>query len=136
VAGRGERAVVVGHLVVGDAAVDGEPPPGLRFAMAAVGGTVRVSRGRVTAARIGLANAADVPVRAVDAEALLTGSDGSAEAVRAAADAAAHAADPADEPHCSAGYRRHVLAVLVRRALTEALDGATDPDGREDPAWT
>jgi carbon-monoxide dehydrogenase medium subunit len=105
------------------------------FAMAAAGCAVRVTGGRVTAVRIGLANAAEVPVRPAGAEALLTGSDGSAEAVRAAADAAAAAADPVDEPHCSAEYRRHVLAVLVRRALTDALDEATDRDGQEEPAW-
>jgi carbon-monoxide dehydrogenase medium subunit len=91
------------------------------FAMAAAGCAVQLAGGRVTAARIGLANAADVPLRAAAAEAVLVGSDGSPEAVRAAAEAAARESDPAGEPHCSADYRRHVLGVLVRRALDQAL---------------
>jgi len=91
------------------------------FALAAVGCAVQVGAGQVTAARIGLANAADVPLRATGAEAVLVGSDGSAGAVRAAADAAARECDPVGEPHCSADYRRHVLGVLVRRALEQAL---------------
>jgi aerobic carbon-monoxide dehydrogenase medium subunit len=94
------------------------------FALAAAGCAVRTSDGRVTEARIGLANAAGVPLRAAAAEAVLVGSDGSPEAVRAAADAAAAEADPAPEPHCSAGYRRHALGVLTARALTEALGEA------------
>jgi carbon-monoxide dehydrogenase medium subunit len=98
------------------------------FALAAVGCAVGMADGRLTAARIGLANAADVPVRAHEAEEALVGSDGSAEAVRAAADAAARAADPVGEPHCSSDYRRHALGVLTRRALTQAVQEAT--------AWT
>ncbi|SHG28598.1 FAD binding domain-containing protein [Geodermatophilus nigrescens] len=94
------------------------------FALAAAGCAVHVAAGRVTRARIGLANAAGVPVRAAEAEAALVGSDGSPDAVRAAADAAAAAADPASEPHCSAEYRRHALGVLTARALTEALGEA------------
>jgi carbon-monoxide dehydrogenase medium subunit len=104
------------------------------FALAAAGCAVRVAGGRVTEARIGLANAADVPVRAGTAESVLVGSDGSAEAVRAAGDAATRDADPASEPHCSAEYRRHALGVLVRRALTEALAEAEDTG--EVPSWT
>lgn len=94
------------------------------FAMAAAGCAVTVTDGRVTGARIGLANAADVPVRADAAEQLLVGSDGSPDAVRAAADAAARDADPVGEPHCSADYRRHALGVLTRRALTQAVEEA------------
>jgi len=106
------------------------------FAMAAVGCAVRMADGRVTGARIGLANAADVPLRAEQAETLLLGTDGSAAAVAAAAEAAAAGADPVGEPHCSAQYRRHALGVLVQRALTEAFADAdrTAPLGQE-PAW-
>jgi carbon-monoxide dehydrogenase medium subunit len=93
------------------------------FALAAAMAAVEVSAdGRVRTARVGLANAGPVPWRAVAAEAALVGNTASAATVAAAAEAAAHECDPFPEPHCSVAYRRQVIEVLVRRALTEALD--------------
>lgn len=90
------------------------------FAMAAALVTVtRDAGGRITQARVGLANAADVPLRVEEAEQALN--EGDARAARAAGALAAAAADPADEPHSSAEYRRHAVAVLTERAAREAL---------------
>ena len=94
------------------------------FALAAALATVQLSGGRVTWARIGLANAAEVPLRARQAEQVLAGQPLSPRLLEEAAEAAAAAADPAAEPHCSAGYRRHVLRVLTRRSLMQAAAGA------------
>jgi aerobic carbon-monoxide dehydrogenase medium subunit len=47
------------------------------------------------------------------------------EPVSEAGTIAAREADPRPEPHCSVDYRRHVLAVLVRRSLRQALGSAT-----------
>ncbi|MFC7642816.1 FAD binding domain-containing protein [Streptosporangium lutulentum] len=96
------------------------------FALAAAVAAVRVAEGRVVWARIAMANAGPVPVRAASAERVLAGQPVAScdEAVGEAGTMAAHEADPRPEPHCSVEYRRHVLAVLVRRALRQALDSA------------
>lgn len=101
------------------------------FAMAAAFAAVRLAREgscgergagpRITWARVGMANAAQVPVRARAAEDLLTGEEVTAELLDAVAESAAAAADPVAEPDCPAEYRRHVLSVLVRRSLEEAV---------------
>lgn len=118
----------LGRLLTRAAAVVAHPPIRARGTFAG-----SLAWAHPASVRIGLANAADVPVRAAEAEAALAGSDGSAESVRAAAEAAAGESEPASEPHCSAEYRRHALGVLVRRALTEALAEAT-PGGEVEAA--
>lgn len=91
------------------------------FAMAAAFATVHVANGRIDRARIGLANAADVPLRAHAAERVLTGEEVSEPLLAEAADAAVSAADPVREPHCSPDYRRQVLRVLTHRSLRQAV---------------
>ncbi len=65
------------------------------------------------------------PPRAVTAEAALIGraldDDAIAEAARAAA---RDDADPGPQPYADIAYQRHAVAVLTRRALTQARDGA------------
>lgn len=94
------------------------------FALAAAVVAVRLAGGRIEWARIGLANAAEVPLRAVAAEQVLRGQSPSADLVREAAAQASAEADPVEEQYASVPYRRHVLGVLVRRSLTEAMGGA------------
>jgi carbon-monoxide dehydrogenase medium subunit len=96
------------------------------FALAAAVACVEFTDGRIGAARIGLANAAEVPLRAVAAETALIGSDGSTAALAVAADAASQECEPVPEPECSVAYRRHVVGVLVRRALEAALRDASE----------
>jgi aerobic carbon-monoxide dehydrogenase medium subunit len=93
------------------------------FGLAAAVVAVQVQDGRVEWVRIGLANAADVPLRALAAEEVLLGQRASPELLREAAAQAAAAADPVAEPYASVAYRRHVLKVLVRRCLTQAVEG-------------
>jgi carbon-monoxide dehydrogenase medium subunit len=92
------------------------------FALAAAVVAVRLSGGRIAWARIGLANAAEVPLRVGDAERVLLDQEPSADLIREAAEQAAVAADPVAEPHCSVAYRRHVVSVLVRRCLSDAVE--------------
>jgi carbon-monoxide dehydrogenase medium subunit len=94
------------------------------FALAAAVAAVRVVDGRIASARIGLANAADVPLRAAAAEEALRGAEPTGAALDAAAEAAAAGADPVAEEHCPVGYRRQVVRVLVRRSLDQAISGA------------
>jgi aerobic carbon-monoxide dehydrogenase medium subunit len=93
------------------------------FALAAALTAVQLADGRVSWARIGLSGAADVPLRAHAAEAVLTGQAVSEDLVAEAAQAAASAARPVPEPGCSPAYRRQALRVMVRRSLQQALAG-------------
>jgi carbon-monoxide dehydrogenase medium subunit len=67
-------------------------------------------------AKIALGGVARDPIRATKAEAALAAGD-----VEAAAHAAVDDADPFDDAYASAWYRRRVLPVHVRRALSHAV---------------
>jgi hypothetical protein len=47
--------------------------------------------------------------------------------LRLAADAALDILDPSDDLHATAGYRKHVTGVLLRRAVAAAYGNATGP---------
>ena len=96
------------------------------FAMAAALTAVSVTEGRVNWARIGMAGAADVPVRARAAESVLAGQPVSEQLIAETADAAAAAAEPVPEPHCSPAYRRQALRVMVQRSLRRAVFGLAE----------
>ncbi|WP_062434118.1 FAD binding domain-containing protein [Herbidospora daliensis] len=94
---------------------------GFSFAQVAVGAALTVREGVITGARIGLANCADRPLRAHNAERTLIGSEPSQPVFTAAGEAAAERdAAPVPEPYADVDYRRHVVAVLVARTLREA----------------
>ncbi len=84
---------------------------------------------RVTGARIALGSVAPTIIRAEEAEAALTGQPLSAQAIQKAAGLAAAAARPIDDIRGSARYRRMMVQVFTRRALT-ALH-----QGRERQGW-
>jgi aerobic carbon-monoxide dehydrogenase medium subunit len=70
-------------------------------------------------ARVGLTNMGSTPLRASAVEeAIASGSD-----VAAAAERAAEGTSPPSDTQGSAEYRKHLAAVLVRRALEEAAPG-------------
>ncbi|MEV4009278.1 FAD binding domain-containing protein [Nonomuraea angiospora] len=97
------------------------------FALAAALVVLRLAAGRVEWVRIGLANAADVPLRAVGAERLITGERPDPELFAEAGARAAAEADPPAEPHAPGAYLRHVLSTLVRRCLARAVHHAGTP---------
>jgi carbon-monoxide dehydrogenase medium subunit len=76
--------------------------------------------GRGRPARLVAFGAGDVPVRLTAAEALLAGVALDAEAARRAGRAGAAQTAPPDDVHASAGYRRHLVAVLAEQALLDA----------------
>jgi carbon-monoxide dehydrogenase medium subunit len=91
---------------------------------AIVGVAVRLvvgPEGRIADVRIGLNGAADRPLRAVEAEAVLAGQVPTHELLVEAAETAARHSDPLDEVDASAAYRRRCVAVYTRRALERAL---------------
>jgi CO/xanthine dehydrogenase FAD-binding subunit len=91
------------------------------FALAAVGVAAVAEEGRCRMARIALGGVGPTPLRAAAAEALIVGAAIDAGAIAAAARAAAAAAQPTGDLHASAEYRRHLVEVLTRRALTQAF---------------
>jgi len=94
------------------------------FALAAVGTLVTVRDGVCTQARIALAGVGVTPLRAPGAEALLQGQALTEDAIQAAAAQAATECDPPSDIHASAELRRHLVSVLVRRALVAAVQRA------------
>jgi carbon-monoxide dehydrogenase medium subunit len=91
------------------------------FAIAAAGVVVARDGARCASARIALGGVGPTPERAPAAETLLLGTAVDAGAIAAAAQAAAAAVRPQDDLHASADYRRHLVEVLTRRALTRAI---------------
>lgn len=77
--------------------------------------------GRISDARIALGAVAPTAIRAPAAEALLRRNKPDEALLAAAAAAAMAAARPISDPRASADYRRHLVGVLTRRALTLAL---------------
>jgi carbon-monoxide dehydrogenase medium subunit len=90
------------------------------YAIAAVGAIVRRNGGKaeVSLAAGGISSR---PMALTAAEAILNGSDLSAGKISEAAEAAKNAVTAPDDMHATIGYRRSLLAALVRRTVSKAL---------------
>ena len=142
----GERAVGIDDFLVDSfttAAGDGElalavrfPVPGDRtagsyqkverkvgdYATAAAAVQVALAPdGTIREAGIALSAAGPCAVRVAEAETLLAGQKPSADAIRAAADAAAKRSEPQADLRGSLDYKKHLAGVLVARGLRQAL---------------
>jgi len=91
--------------------------------IAVVGATALVTlvNGAVDHARVAITALAPTIRLVPESEEALVGTDGGAEAVQAAAQAAAGAAEPISDVRASADYRRAMAEVLTRRVLTAAV---------------
>jgi CO/xanthine dehydrogenase FAD-binding subunit len=87
-----------------------------------VAATLHRSGGRCSKVRIALGSVAPAPMRATAAEAILEGRALSDSLIEAAAEAAERACSPIDDVRASAGYRRKMVRVLVRRLLDRAAN--------------
>jgi CO/xanthine dehydrogenase FAD-binding subunit len=96
------------------------------FALAAAAATVTVSEGVITQARIALTGVGPTPLRAGDAETLLTGRALDAGLTGRAIDAVRAVIKPETDLHASSDYRRHLVGVLVGRALVAARRRANE----------
>ena len=142
----GERTVAIDEFLVDSfttAVADGElalavrfPPPGERAAgsyqkverkvgdFATAAAAVQLSLdadGRVRQAGVALSAAGPCAVRVDEAERLLIGQKPTADAIRAAADAAARRSEPQADLRGSVEYKKHLAGVLVARGLRQAL---------------
>lgn len=84
--------------------------------------------------RIGLGSVGVTPIRAKEAEAILRGQPVKPEALREAGEKAKGEVDPISDLRGSAGYKKEMVAVFVRRALEQALSVARSTAKR--PAGT
>jgi carbon-monoxide dehydrogenase medium subunit len=99
--------------------------PASRYALVGVAAYVKLGGdGKVAEARVAVTGAGTKATRQNAAEAALVGTDGSAEAVAAAADTAGDNVDYLGDIHASEEYRRAMVKVYAKRALTRALERA------------
>ncbi|HEV7455809.1 MAG TPA: FAD binding domain-containing protein [Roseococcus sp.] len=89
------------------------------LAMAVVG--LRLEGGVVRGARVALGGIGGQPLLAREAMALLEGQPPSPTLLEEAAATAARHCDPQDDMHAPAEYRRELVAVMVKRALRQAV---------------
>ena len=81
---------------------------------------VKDAAGKCVSARVAVGGLGGRPFRPAALEAALRGKALTAESIAAAASKAAEGADPDDELYASAEYKRHMAAVLARRAIESA----------------
>jgi len=96
------------------------------IAVAGVGVSVVLDNGTFTEARIALASVAPIPLFVQAAGDSLKGKPVNAESIEAAAELAKSAAQPISDMRGTAEYRRHLCAVLTRRALEAAVKQAQE----------
>ncbi len=100
----------------------------MEIAVVGVTALVRLDAGSVADARLAITALAPTIRRVPDAEAALTGSDGGAEAVAAAARAVAAGSSPITDVRGSARYRSAMARVIADRAISAALARARGED--------
>jgi carbon-monoxide dehydrogenase medium subunit len=99
--------------------------PASRYALVGVAAYVKLGAdGKVETARIGVTGAGPKATRQSAAEAALVGSDGSADAIASASEQAGEGMDYLGDIHASEEYRRAMVKVYTRRAVTKALERA------------
>ena len=91
------------------------------FAMSAALVTYQLKNGKIVEPRVGVGGAETHPRRIAEAEQALAGEAPGDKAFRAAAEAAARAIDPLEDPQTSADYRRDLVRAVVRRALEASV---------------
>ena len=105
-------------------------------AQALVGGVAAVSLdqdGNAQDVRLVLCSVGEIPTLAVKAAEVLIGKKPTPELIaEAAAVAAAEDVDPGGDIHCSVEFRRHLVEVISRRALSQAFERAHNEGASHD----
>lgn len=94
------------------------------FAIAAIAVMLVRDGERCATARLATAGIGPIPVRLNEAEAILEQRGLGEAAVAAAAEKAAELVEPMSDQNASADFRRHLTAVLTRRAVLKANQGS------------
>lgn len=95
--------------------------PASGYSIVGIAAVVAMSGGSISHARIGVTGVHEHPYRAHDVESALEGSDGSAEAIAAAAAHVTDDADASSDIHADATYRAAMAVAYTRRAIEGAL---------------
>lgn len=91
------------------------------YAVAAVAAQLTLEGELCTAARIGLTNVSNVPMRATNAEDALIGQVLNEETIRMAGQAAANECEPNADLRGSEAYKRDLVRVVTMRAIRKAM---------------
>lgn len=92
------------------------------LAVASVAALICKKDNRCIKARIAAGSVAPTPMRLVDAESLLEGAILSRELLAEVQQVAAKSVSPITDVRSTAGYRRHLVGVLIKRALEKMMD--------------
>ena len=106
--------------------------PATGYALVGVAASLVVEDGTVTDARLAASGVADAPVRLTAVEESLVGGEADEDALAAAAERAPAALDSSQarsDPTASGEFRVHLLEPYAERALSSALERATEPTG-------
>jgi carbon-monoxide dehydrogenase medium subunit len=95
--------------------------PASRYAIVGVAAYVKMNGGQVAEARVAVTGAGVKAVRQPDVEGAIVGTDGGAEAIGRAVESAGEDVDYLGDIHASEEYRRAMVKVYTRRALTRAI---------------
>jgi len=95
--------------------------PASGYSIVGIAALIAMTGGSISHARIGVTGVHEHPYRAHDVEKALEGSDGSAEAIAAAAAHVTDDADASSDIHADAQYRAAMAVVYTRRAIEAAL---------------
>ena len=96
------------------------------LAFVGVAAAVNLNNGTVADTKIGLAAVAPKPIRATNAEAIVTGHSVSRGILEKAARAAAAQSSPISDLRCSADHRREIVAALTKQTAATAVARAED----------
>lgn len=137
----GRGATVLGPHEVLAAVRFAAPPPGtgvaflkagrrraMEIAVVNVAARLTLSNGAISTARIAVGAVGPVILRASDVEEALVGAQPDGETFAGVAAELARRAKPRDDVRASAEYRRHLVGVMVARALTRAAERAREDD--------
>lgn len=115
-------AVILPTLGAGEGAAYAKfAHPASGYAIVGAAAYVKLEGGKVSAARLAITGAGPLPTRQTAAEQAILGSDGSAEAVASAAEQAGQGMDVLGDIHASEDYRRAMVKVYAKRALSAAI---------------
>jgi carbon-monoxide dehydrogenase medium subunit len=95
--------------------------PASGYSIVGIAAVIGMTGGSISHARIGVTGVHEHPYRAHDVERALEGSDGSAEAIAAAAAHVTDDAEASSDIHADAQYRTAMAVVYTRRAIEAAL---------------
>jgi CO/xanthine dehydrogenase FAD-binding subunit len=137
--GPGTTSVDPGELLVGIDVPAPTPASGsayvrleyrrqMEIAVVGVTAVVGLDGGSIAHARLAITALAPTILRVPDAEAALTGSGGTADAIAAAARAVAAGSSPITDVRGSAGYRSAMAEVIAGRAISIAMARARGED--------